>query len=560
MKKLVYTLLTLSLLLLTNCRDEFENELSKQSVDHGQADFTTYVALGNSLTAGYQSGALFRSGQLNSYPAILAKQMEKAGRKGPFNQPLMNDDQGGISMGSLEFSSQGLKAFKTKTYINNSSLQRKLVLIDKGGTFSTARSPGIGGTTMANIYKAQYPFNNMGVPGAKSYQLTDKMYGLSIASFLQQPSKKPLRYLLSLLLRAVNPYFVRMASSDTASVLGDALKQKPTFFSLWIGSNDVLFYAMNGAIFKDPQGQIVSAKDQTGNSDASTYQPDDITDPGLFATSFEQLVKALTDQGAKGVVANIPNVTSIPYFTTVGWNDSHMDIVQLQKWTPFITAFNKVLDSLEEAGTIKDAALRKLHYTVGQHNPFLIVDTDLKTDIANDLNSLKPLLIGQGVKMKEPDATQLLASLGRARPAHKGDFILLTAFDNLSKPQEAKPPLGILTPLGNQYVLTQTEAEKVSTATTAYNQTIRAIANEYGLAFVDTNAKLHELSTKGIQFNGNRYNALFIKGGAFSLDGIHPNSRGYAIIANTFIKAINKTYGSKLPQVDPNAYPGITYP
>lgn len=551
MKKLVYTLLTLSLLLLTNCRDEFENELSKQSVDHGQADFTTYVALGNSLTAGYQSGALFRSGQLNSYPAILAKQMEKAGRKGPFNQPLMNDDQGGISIGSVEFSSQSLKGSKIETYINNSSLQRKFVLIAKGGTFSTVRSPGIGGTTMANIYQAQYPFSNMGVPGAKSYQLTDKMYGLSTASFLQQPGAKPLGYLKSLSSRAINPYFVRMASSDTASVLGDALKQKPSFFSLWIGSNDVLFYALNGG---------EGGKDQKGNKDSSTYGPNDITDPGLFATSFEQLVKALTDQGAKGGVANIPNVTSIPYFTTVGWNDSHMDTVQLQKWTPFITAFNKILDSLEEAGTIKDAALRKLHYTVGQHNPFLILDMDLKTDIANDLNSLKPLLIGQGVKMKEPDATQLLASLGRARPAHKGDFILLSSLRVLSKPQEAKPPLGILTPLGNQYVLTQTEAEKVSTATTAYNQTIRAIANEYGLAFVDTNAKLHELSTKGIQFNGNRYNALFIKGGAFSLDGIHPNSRGYAIIANTFIKAINKTYGSKLPQVDPNAYPGITYP
>ena len=33
-------------------------------------------------------------------------------------------------------------------------------------------------------------------------------------------------------------------------------------------------------------------------------------------------------------------------------------------------------------------------------------------------------------------------------------------------------------------------------------------------------------------------------GGAFSLDGVHPTARGYAFIANEFMKAIDVTYGS----------------
>src|SRR5690606_22536074 len=57
------------------------------------ADFTTYVALGNSLTAGYADGTLSRSGQSHSYPAILAEQFRMAGG-GDFKQPLLPGDAG----------------------------------------------------------------------------------------------------------------------------------------------------------------------------------------------------------------------------------------------------------------------------------------------------------------------------------------------------------------------------------------------------------------------------------------------------------------------------------
>jgi len=44
------------------------------------------------------------------------------------------------------------------------------------------------------------------------------------------------------------------------------------------------------------------------------------------------------------------------------------------------------------------------------------------------------------------------------------------------------------------------------------------------------------------------------------LDGVHPTDRGYAIVANEFIKTINQKYGSSLPLVDVTVYKGIVFP
>ena len=51
-----------------------QTKYEPSKADKGKADFTRYVAVGNSLTAGYSDGALYRSGQQNSYPAMLAEQ------------------------------------------------------------------------------------------------------------------------------------------------------------------------------------------------------------------------------------------------------------------------------------------------------------------------------------------------------------------------------------------------------------------------------------------------------------------------------------------------------
>ena len=62
----------------------------------GSADFSNYVAVGNSLTAGFSDNALFVDGQTASYPNMLASNFALAGG-GDFNIPFMADNLGGAT-------------------------------------------------------------------------------------------------------------------------------------------------------------------------------------------------------------------------------------------------------------------------------------------------------------------------------------------------------------------------------------------------------------------------------------------------------------------------------
>jgi lysophospholipase L1-like esterase len=107
--------------------------------------------------------------------------------------------------------------------------------------------------------------------------------------------------------------------------------------------------------------------------------------------------------------------------------------------------------------------------------------------------------------------------------------------------------------------LTASEVVLVKTATDAYNAKIKAVASAKGLAFVDTNALMTKIANGGISANGFTVTSAFITGGGFSTDGVHPSPRGYALIANKFIEAINTTFGSNLKGVSLANY-GILFP
>ncbi|MFZ0490602.1 MAG: G-D-S-L family lipolytic protein, partial [Salegentibacter sp.] len=107
-------------------------------------------------------------------------------------------------------------------------------------------------------------------------------------------------------------------------------------------------------------------------------------------------------------------------------------------------------------------------------------------------------------------------------------------------------------------VLDTEELQHIEAATTAYNQTIAAIADAKGLALVDANAMLKQLANGGISYDGGNINATFVTGGAFSLDGVHLTPRGYAVFANELIKQINATYNSDVPKVNPGNYATVS--
>ena len=92
-----------SLLVMNGCidsEDEITAELLKDvdsgetlQITSGSADFSNYIAIGNSITAGLMDGALYNGGQSRSYPNLMANQMLPAGG-GSFNQPDINSQDG----------------------------------------------------------------------------------------------------------------------------------------------------------------------------------------------------------------------------------------------------------------------------------------------------------------------------------------------------------------------------------------------------------------------------------------------------------------------------------
>ncbi|WP_396194496.1 G-D-S-L family lipolytic protein [Flavobacterium sp.] len=451
----------------------------------GTADFSKYVALGNSLTAGFSDNALFIAGQQGSYPNILASQFSLVGG-GEFKIPLMADNTGGLLFG-------GNPIAGTRLYFNGSA---------------PASVPGVPTTEVTNVLSG--PFNNMGVPGAKSFHLLSNTYGspAGIGTF-------------------ANPYFVRFASSTSASMLGDAVAQNPTFFSLWIGNNDVLSYATSGG----------TGVNQTGNANPATYGGNDITDPTLFAGVYNTLVDQLTANGAKGVVANIPYVTTIPYFTTVPHNPIPLNATAAAQLNSGYTAYNNGLLFAQSNGllTAAEVARRTISFSASNTNAVVIVDSYL-----TNLN-------GFGIPS--------------LRQATNEDLIVLPARTFIGTTVGGNPAQinGVSVPLADSWVLSKEEVQEVRVATDAYNAAIESIADAKGLAFVNANVLQTQIATGGISANNVTVTSAYVTGGGFSLDGVHPSPRGYALIANKFLEAINETYGSNFRGVNIGLY-RILYP
>ena len=437
MKKLF---IILGLATLASCKPNLQSETPTAN----GLDFSSYLAIGNSLTAGYADGSLYKSGQQNSYPAIFSNHTAQFFGLHDFKQPLLMSE-GGFPGPKL------VLGYSTGC----------------DGNTSLGPVPFLGGTDssdFANI-SAQGPFNNMGIPGIRAIDYTMANYALLANLFGY-------------------PYASRMFTTSSAMPIDEAFRIAPTFFTMWLGSNDVLGYALGG-----------------GKGDPSQpLSPLNISNTAAFQTAYEAVVKRLSQSGAKGVLLNIPEVTSIPFFTT-------------------IPPYGLVLDTAQAAG-LNSIGLPE-HFHAGSNN-FVIEDV----------------------------------SLPSGRRQIRNDELLL-----LSIPQDSlKCALwGTAKPIPHQYVLDAGELANIRAATSTFNGIITNMSSLYNFPVVDMHAYL-ATAVAGIKFNGADFNTQFISGGAFSLDGVHLTPRGNALVVNQIIHVVNGFYKSTIPDVDVNSFPGIKFP
>jgi hypothetical protein len=454
-------------------------EVADVALNTNGLDFSKYISIGASFTAGYTDGAMFAAAQENSFPNILAG---KFGTE--FKQPLMADNIGGL-------------------VFNGTAVQPPRFYFDGSGP---ARLPVTPTTELTAVLSG--PFNNYGAPGAKSFHLGVPGYG------------------------QLNPYFGRMASSPTATVMGDVLAQSPTFFTLSeMGGNDVLGYALSG-------GSGVDRSENTAdNLNPANYGGNDITNPNVFASVFSDMVAALTANGAKGVVANVPYITDLANFTTVPYNAIPLDAGTAAQLNGAFAAYNgglqQILD-LKNANLLPAQVLpllvnydqsevdrRKVNFVAGQ-NAVLILD--------ENLSNLTPI---------NPGLTNM-------RQATSDDLLLLASSAVLGTTVGGNPQLinGVSVPLADNWVLTPEEQEAIKTATDAYNTTIAAVAGANpNVALVDFKGVLSEASA-GIMFDDYVLNTNLVTGGLVSLDGVHLTARGYALMANKILASMDGEFGT----------------
>ncbi|MEH6534848.1 MAG: G-D-S-L family lipolytic protein [Psychroserpens sp.] len=520
MKTIKYILLSAILIGFTACNDEEDFDRSEAEVvlpelTVGSLDLSNYVAVGASFTAGFTDNALFIAAQENSFPNQLATQFAKAG-SGSFSQPLMSDNTGGLLF-------NGMPA-------PDGSFGPRLFLNDAGpavlpGMSTTEATNNLGGT-----------FNNVGVPGAKSFHVPFEGYG------------------------ALNPYFGRMASSPTASMLGDALAQSPTFFTLSeIGGNDVLGYATSGGI----------GVDQTGNINPLTYGNNDITDPNVFAQSFTVMVTALTANGAKGVVTTVPDITSLSHFTTVPHdpfdpnNPTTGPALVAQ-----IPTLNQIYGALNQIFAVVDPS-RIITFSTTETNPAVMKDenlADLSAVIAGTLGPDPAFAAFIGQFGLPPQAAPLVAGFlgatyGQARQTTENDLLVLPSSSILGQVNEdvatalaaLLPPAvagqfsveGITLPLEDKWVLTPQEQASIAAATAAYNSTIQTVADANpDVAVADLRAVLEQAATTGYPYDDYTMTTDLVFGGLVSLDGVHLTARGYGLMAREFLVAMDAAFGS----------------
>ena len=105
------------------------------------------------------------------------------------------------------------------------------------------------------------------------------------------------------------------------------------------------------------------------------------------------------------------------------------------------------------------------------------------------------------------------------------------------------------TPVSDPGVLTAAEAVTVQANVVAYNKVISDQATAAGATLVDINALFAGLAANGLTINGYKGTNGFL-GGFFSLDGIHPTNTGYAVVANTFIDAMNAAFKTTVADVN----------
>lgn len=257
-----YILIAIVAITIASCKTNIKPEAPTA----GDAKFDTYVAIGGSYTSGYTNGSLYQEAQINSYPNMLAAQFALVGGQN-FRQPLLPGEVGWPNKRLVLGTTDDCRGFSFfRPYEDHKAWD------------------SIG--SAANIGQQGW-FGNAGIPDIRVSQMIQQGVG------------------------TINPYARRvMQNPSIQTPLEMFLAKVPDFFSVWLGSSDVMAYAIAG-----------------GEGNASGLGANDITPVAHFKQMYDTLINNLMKHdNAKGILINIPDIANTPFVSHInikGLNLSH---------------------------------------------------------------------------------------------------------------------------------------------------------------------------------------------------------------------------------------------
>ncbi|NCX94864.1 MAG: hypothetical protein EBX41_00390 [Chitinophagia bacterium] len=465
MKK-IYIASAISALIFASCKPSV-NITTPPSA--GNTDLRNYLAIGANMTAGYADSSLYVSSQFASIPKRLYDRFTLVtgvtGAKTSFIQPYLKTDNG------FNYASDLTRVpKKVLSWVRHCNGDSSLSPIYYPGGYNLSdadyfTSPGANGQV-----------NNIGVPGMRVADLPVAGYSSTLNMYAKR-------------------FFVGSSTTPMDELSYRVRNLEPTFFTLWLGFEDVLGFALAGG-----QGDgSMNAAVATGTT--NYYNTNDITPATVFKTQYEAAVQVAISRGSQGILINLPDIERLPFFTALPIKGLYIP-----------------RQTLADSLTAMYAGYRYT-FSLGYNNYIVKTHTGV----------LRQAVDGELLLMSCPIDSILCAGWGSTRPI----------------PQE--------------YVITTEELQNIRSATVIYNNFIRDMALRYNLPLSDMNTFMRTMSSS-VVFNGITYNAQYLSGGSFSLDGVHPNPRGNALIANNIIGTINNFYKSSIPLMDANNYAGVLFP
>lgn len=231
----------------------------------------SYVAIGDALTAGVQSGALAKRHQLDSFPSILSLHLGIqasttsrltpliANPGFPFTRPIVGAgyldvvDLWPLVLARVPWEDPGLASERV--------LMHQLMELNR---------------------TQDVPFRNLGVPGAFAYDVRFAVDSLTTWTgvFAGQPN-----YFFETVLKP-------SVDTDSTTVLEDAMGIRPSLVTVWLGTSEIAAFATSG-----------------GGSLAY--------DAAAFGAHLEAIFDSLLATGSRVVAGTVPDVTKLPFFSTL---------------------------------------------------------------------------------------------------------------------------------------------------------------------------------------------------------------------------------------------------